>query len=166
MAHQLTQRQRHNLARKSPPDDEPEFQIAPMVDILLVLLIFFISVSSTEVLQPNRAINLPVAPEAKNAARDNPGQVIVNVSWTGANAGRIEVDQRQYPSPEALIPELERVIAANPLARVLIRADRSVRYEYLRRLMQAIGQAGVSNVTFSVADKESAAADAADLAPE
>ena len=42
-----------------PPEEDPEFQIAPMIDILLVLLVFFMSISSTEVLQKTEGINLP-----------------------------------------------------------------------------------------------------------
>jgi biopolymer transport protein ExbD len=155
MSHKLTQTEKRKRERKNPPEEDPEFQIAPMIDILLVLLVFFMSISSTEVLQSNREIALPVAKEGKSASKNNPGQVIINVSWVAINnVGSIEVDKQPYPDPQALIPKLQKAIAANPLARVLIRADKSVRYEYLRTLMQAIGQAGVSNVTFSVVDKE------------
>jgi biopolymer transport protein ExbD len=47
--------------RQPEPEADPEFQIAPMIDILLVLLVFFMSISSTEVLQSNKDIRLPVA---------------------------------------------------------------------------------------------------------
>src|SRR5437016_5129629 len=50
MAHRLTLRERRERERKYPAEEEPEFQIAPMIDILLVLLVFFMSISSTEVL--------------------------------------------------------------------------------------------------------------------
>ncbi len=40
--------------------------------------------------------------------------------------------------------------------RILIRADKNVRYEYIKPVMKALGQAGVGNVTFSVVDKENA----------
>ena len=39
---------------------EPEFQIAPMIDVLLVLLIFFMSITSAEVLKVDKNIVLPV----------------------------------------------------------------------------------------------------------
>ena len=79
-------------ATRNPVEEDPEFQIAPMIDILLVLLVFFMSISSTEVLQSNREIALAVAKEAKQPKK-NPGQVIVNVSWVPLNnAGSIEVD--------------------------------------------------------------------------
>lgn len=127
-----------------------------MIDILLVLLVFFMSISSTESLQSNREIALPVARDAKSASKSNPGQVIINVTWVAlTNVGALEVDNVRYPEPSALVPKLQKAIKANPVARVLIRADKAVRYEYLRALMKAIGQAGVSNVTFSVVDKES-----------
>jgi len=142
--------------RVRPPEAEadPEFQIAPMIDILLVLLVFFMSISSTEVLQSNKNIQLPVAKEAKEA-KENPGQVIVNVAYSAINnATVIEVDQKNYPSPSDLINVLDAKVKANPMVRVLIRADKEVRYEYLRSLLEAVGKSGVGNVTFSVVDKE------------
>jgi len=147
--------------RKPEPEADPEFQIAPMIDILLVLLVFFMSISSTEVLQSNKEINLPVAKEAKEA-KENPGQVIINVTHTPINnMTAIEVDQKVYPSPMDLVNLLKAKVAANPLVRVVVRADKEVRYEYMRQLLEAVGQSGVGNVTFSVVDKENTAPPAA-----
>lgn len=145
-----------------PPDadPDPEFQIAPMIDILLVLLVFFMSISSTEVLQANKEVNLPVAKDAKEA-KENPGQVIINVVFNPVNnATIIEVDQRHYPGPADLIPMLDAKVKVNPMMRVLIRADRQVRYEFLRGILESVGRAGVGNVTFAVVDKDVATAPA------
>jgi len=140
--------------RKGEPEADPEFQIAPMIDILLVLLVFFMSISSTEVLQSNKEVNLPVAKQAKDA-KDNPGQVIINVTYVPLNSTTsIEVDQKRYASPGELTALLQRKVSSNPLVRVLIRADKDVKYEFTRQLLEAIGQSGVGNVTFSVVDKE------------
>jgi biopolymer transport protein ExbD len=49
---------------------------------------------------------------------------------------------------------LQAKIGANPFMRVLVRADKEVRYEFMRGLLEAVGKSGVGNVTFSVADKE------------
>lgn len=125
-----------------------------MIDILLVLLVFFMSISSTEVLQSNKEINLPIAKEAKEA-KDNPGQVIINVTYTSINdLTAIEVDQQNYAMPADIVPILINKVSANPLLRVLIRADREVRYDYVRKILEAVGQSGVGNVTFSVVDKD------------
>ncbi|MEI6034075.1 MAG: biopolymer transporter ExbD [Verrucomicrobiae bacterium] len=146
------------LRRKPDHEPDPEFQIAPMIDILLVLLVFFMSISSTEVLQSNKEINLPIAKDAKEA-KDNPGQVIINVSYVPLSSlTAIEVDQQRYNSPTDLVPILQRKVTVNPLVRVLIRADKEVKYEYTRQLLEAVGQAGVGNVTFSVVDKDGKAA--------
>jgi biopolymer transport protein ExbD len=143
-------RQKH---RKPEPEADPEFQIAPMIDILLVLLVFFMSISSTEVLQSNKEVTLPIAKDAK-PAKDNPGQVIINVTYVPINSlTSIEVDQKRYQSPLELVSLLQNKVRINPLVRVLIRADKEVKYEFTRQLLEAVGQAGVGNVTFSVVDK-------------
>ena len=145
-----TKRQRKN---RMPPEEDPEFQIAPMIDILLVLLVFFMSISSTEVLQSNREIQLPVATDAK-PAKENPGQTVINVTWVPmTESGQITVQEVPYAAGD-LVPLLQKKVEVNPLTRVLVRADRAVRYDYLRTILQSVGQAGVSNVTFSVVNKE------------
>ena len=139
--------------RQPEADPDPEFQIAPMIDILLVLLVFFMSISSTEVLQSNKDIRLAVAKDAK----ENPGQVIVNLAINPiSSAVAISVNEKDYPSAGDLIPVLQNHIAQNPMVRVLIRADKDVRYASMKSLLEAVGKAGIANVTFSVVDKEAA----------
>ncbi len=140
--------------RPVEPEADPEFQIAPMIDILLVLLVFFIATSSTEVLQSNRAIRLPVARDAKDA-KENPGQVIINLAVNPVNdAISITVNEKEYFSPADLVPVLQTHIQRNPMVRVVIRADRDLRYTVMKGLLEAVGQAGIANVTFSVLDRE------------
>ncbi len=149
-----TGRRKKRGVRPPEAEAEPEFQIAPMIDILLVLLVFFMSISSTEVLQSNQEVNLPVAKAAKDSKK-NPGQMIINVTYSTINdAVGIEVDEINYPDPTMLVANMQARVKANPLVRVLIRADKDVRYEFTRRLLEAVGQAGIANVTFSVVDKE------------
>ena len=150
---QAQSRRRKNVVRELPEED-PDFQIAPMIDVLLVLLVFFMSISSTEVLQSAKGITLPVAAEGNNAAK-NKGQVIINVTWQPASdTGSITVDERTYPAPAALVPLLTERVTANPGTRVLLRADENTRYAFLREIMVAVGQSKISNVTFSVLNKE------------
>jgi len=145
--------------RKAEPEVDPEFQIAPMIDILLVLLVFFMSISSTEVLQSNKTVNLPIAKEAQ-AAKKTPegGQVIINVTHVAINnTTAIELDQKNYAAPAEIVNILKAKVSQNPLVRVLVRADKEVRYDYMRQLLEAVGQSGVGNVTFSVVDKDDSA---------
>lgn len=152
--HHLSKSRRQRNETRMSPEEEPEFQIAPMIDILLVLLVFFMSISSTEVLQSNKEVQLAVAADAKTA-KANPGQVIINVVWAAINnSGSIAVNEKVYAQPADLIPMLQRQIEANPMCRVLVRADRNVRWEYLRSLLKAVGDAGIANVTFSVVNQD------------
>lgn len=156
MAHHASHAKQNRAATRLPPEEDPEFQIAPMIDILLVLLVFFMSISSTEVLQVNKDITLPVAKDAKPAEKDTKGQTIVNVMWNPVdNIGGLEVDNQKFAQPDGMVGYLQTKSQANPAMRILIRADRNVRYDYLKQVMIAAGKAGVGKVTFSVVDKDS-----------
>ncbi|HEX8310593.1 MAG TPA: biopolymer transporter ExbD [Chthoniobacteraceae bacterium] len=155
--HHKSKGQKARAQTRLPPEEDPEFQIAPMIDILLVLLVFFMSITSTEVLQVNEAVRLPVAKDGKDPKDIEGGQVTVNVLWnamTGAGAGTFEIDNKTYTQATELTPFFEAKVAQSPDMRVLIRADREVKYDFLKSLLKAIGAAKVSNVTFSVVDKE------------
>jgi len=155
MSHHASHAKKQRAETRLPPEEDPEFQIAPMIDILLVLLVFFMSISSTEVLQVNKEVTLAVAKDAKEAEKDTKGQTIVNVMWsTINNAGSLEVDNQKFERPEQMLNYLATKTQANPAMRVLIRADRNVRYEFLKHVMITAGKAGVGKVTFSVVDKD------------
>ena len=145
-------KKKHHV-RKPEPEADPEFQIAPMIDILLVLLVFFMSISTTEVLQASKNIDLPVAKDAKEA-KPNESQVIVNISYSAINnATQIEVQSKPY-TEDQLVALLRNQVSRSPTSRVVVRADKNVRYQFLRQVLAAIGDAGVGSVTFSVVDKE------------
>lgn len=153
--HHKSRGQANKKATREMPEEDPEFQIAPMIDILLVLLVFFMSISSTQVLQTNDAVKLPVAKEGKDPGDTQSGRLIVNVLWNALNnVGTIEIAGKEYAVPGDVQPVLFQEIQKNPEAQILIRADKGVRYEYLRGILKAAGGAGVSNVTFSVVNKE------------
>lgn len=145
---------RHKKSAREMPEEDPDFQIAPMIDVLLVLLVFFMSISSTEVLQSTKGIELPIAVNGRDAAK-NAKQMIVNVSWNLiGDAGSISIDDKAFPTPSDIIPILKSRVEVVPEVRVLLRADKQVRYSFLREIMIAVGQAGIGNVTFSVVDKD------------
>jgi len=153
----MTSKERKQKGKKeelrNTPEEDPEFQIAPMIDILLVLLVFFMSISSTEVLQQVGSIELPVAEDGRDVSEDAK-QVVINIEWLPGEIGRIIVSEQKYANAEALKPLLARNLAAVPSTRVLIRADQDVRYEFMRSVMKAVAEVGIGNVTFSTVNKE------------
>jgi biopolymer transport protein ExbD len=155
MAHQ-TRAQKARAATRVLPEEDPEFQIAPMIDILLVLLVFFMSIATEQVLQVNKEVVLPVAKDAKELAPDEKkkSEIMVNLTWADiGNSGSIIVDERPVEA-SVLQDMIRKKKEINPDLRVIIRADKRAKYAYVRSIMVAIGAAGVPNVTFSAVDKE------------
>src|SRR5438067_10892101 len=96
MAHQ-THAQQSKAATRVLPEEDPEFQIAPMIDILLVLLVFFMSIATEQVLQVNKEVILPVAKEAKQpeAKEQKKSELMLNLTWSDiGNTGSIIVDEK------------------------------------------------------------------------
>jgi biopolymer transport protein ExbD len=90
----MTSKKKRDATRavtRALPEEDPEFQIAPMIDILLVLLVFFMTIATDQVLQQNQEVILPVAKEAEKPDKENVS-VYVNVLWALDGNGRIEVD--------------------------------------------------------------------------
>jgi biopolymer transport protein ExbD len=147
---------------------EPEFQIAPMIDVLLVLLIFFISITSMEVLRIDQDIALPVAGDATRAQKER-GEVILNVRYndkTRKARFNINADTRPIEDTTTLITELTKAVAVaktsikagwNPNVRLVIRADKQTPSFEISRAMNAGAEAGISDIAFSAASRDDTA---------
>ena len=95
-------------------EGEPEFQVAPMVDVLLTILIFFMTITSAQVLKVDKTIVLPVAPNALKKD-DSRAEAIINVRWNaGKQVAEYTFDDAAYPHPEDLVPILKTRTAGNP----------------------------------------------------
>lgn len=144
-------------------EGEPEFQIAPMIDVLLVLLIFFMSITSAQVLKVDKSVTLPIAPDAVKRD-DTRAEAIVNVRWdTGTRKATYIMDDRVYPELADLskaIAEVKRGSSAvsvkgpNPNFRVVIRGDREATAQSISLAMNAAAEAGIADVTFSAVNKD------------
>ena len=131
-----------------------EFQVAPMVDVLLTILIFFMTITSAQVLKVDKSIVLPVAPNALKKD-DQRSEAIINVRWNEAKQTPEYVfDDAPYPHPEDLVPILKGRAANNPKYRAVIRGDRNATAEAVARVMNVCGNAGISDISFSTVNKE------------
>ncbi|MBV9462869.1 MAG: biopolymer transporter ExbD [Verrucomicrobiae bacterium] len=139
--------------------EDPEFQIAPMVDVLLVILMFFVAITSAETLKgrPNELGNLEL-PVAKDSAqrKTTAGELVVNADWVNG-AGMLEVAEistSAFADPDKIRPLLRSSLQADPNYRVVIRADRRMEYGFIRQIMKICSEEGVLNISFAVVDKE------------
>jgi biopolymer transport protein ExbD len=134
---------------------EPEFQIAPMIDVLLTLLIFFMSITTAEVIKVDKGIELPIAENAKKKDENNSmNEVLLNVRWEVAEQkGLVTYNERKFPNLEELVPILEQKYATNNKARVIIRGDKRLPAVEVQKVMTVIGQSGISDISFSALSK-------------
>lgn len=150
MASPSVKRQRKR--RRIDTDGDPEFQVAPMVDVLLVLMLFFMAITSTEVLKKDPNLQLADAKHAKPAeSKNHKNEIVVNVSWDGINSvAQFSLDGVSYPTADAMQGALAAQHQQNSAAYVVIRADRNTEYSNVSDLMGVCANAGISTVTFSV----------------
>ncbi|WP_038171112.1 biopolymer transporter ExbD [Verrucomicrobium sp. BvORR106] len=129
---------------------EPEFQIAPMIDCLLVLLIFFMSITTAEVLQLDKDIQLPAAPEAKKKEKSKMAEGALNVKWNPkTQKGEINFEGKPYDDVSSLVEVLKVKKANAPDYRIIIRGDRRLPAVEIQRTMSVLGEAGMDDLAFS-----------------
>ena len=137
-----------NFRRKSP--ELPAFQFTAMIDVVFLLLCFFITTSVFSQWEMEVDVVLPTAQSAKMPDR-LPGEVIINLS----RDGRISVNQ-QTLTREDLADRLKRLAQFFPGQSVVIRADKQTSYEQLVGIIDMCRLSDIWNISFATAADETA----------
>lgn len=127
------------------PHDEPEINLIPFIDVLLVVLIFLM-LSTTYSKFTEMQLRLPVADT--QAQRDYPKEIIVAVSSDGRYmVNKAPVDGRGV---DALVAALGEVARHNGKDGVLIiSADARAAHQSVITVMEAARRAGLTQITFA-----------------
>ena len=126
--------------------DAPEMNLTALIDVVFLLLIFFMV--ATTFLDPEREIGIEL-PQASNAAEQAPklDEIIINISRDGEILlGGAPVDRA------TLEATLKRAAQNDPATPVTIRGDRLVHHEDVVGVMDACGAAGLSNLAVGTLD--------------
>jgi biopolymer transport protein ExbD len=121
------------------------FQIAPMVDVLLVLLCFFIITWSFA----RKEMELDVkVPSAQNAKDSNPvvNQTVLNVKADGSI-----VWNRKTVTEADLLTRLKELSGLFPDYAIILRADERVPYRFVHNVIDICREANIWNVAFASA---------------
>jgi biopolymer transport protein ExbD len=124
----------------SEAEEESEVNLTPMLDVVFIMLIFFI-VTASFVKEAGIDINRP---DAATAERKEKGNILVAIS----EEGQIWIDRRQVDA-RALRANIERLHAENPHGAVIIQADQESKNKLLVQVMDAARLAGVKNVSIA-----------------
>jgi len=115
-----------------------------------VLLIFFMSITTEQVLKIDKSIALPVASEAKKRKNDIKNQVIVNVDWdTALGKAQVRYGAIVCDPLEQLMTHVEEAKKANPALKMIIRGDALTPAVEVQKVIQQIAAGGVDDISLS-----------------
>ena len=147
---------------KKPREIEQEqlavgFQIAPMIDVVFVIMLFFmVMVGSVKVERELQSQRPGLAPPRADAPQEMPDEIIVGVEESGA----VTLNEEEFDTgrPDKALPTfidtLKRLKqeADNRNAKVIvtIQAEEQATYERVIDVLNALSVAKIANVTFTV----------------
>ena len=133
-----------NLRSRAMPQ-HPGIQLAPLVDVLLLLLIFFLMTWNAARNENELDVKVPKASAAKEKMAPI-GDVIVNVKTDG----NVVVNRRPLTGAE-LTELLKGLVKLNADQAVVIRGDEGGAYKNIINVLNICTEAGVTNVAFATA---------------
>jgi len=129
------------LRRHFHSEDQTGIDLAPMLDFVMNLLIFFI-ITAVFTKELSLALNRPGAQSAQRAGKDT-GSIMINIQ----PGGEIWVDQRTVDI-RAVRANVERLHAIKPEWGVMVVADENSEAGLLVEVVDQVKQGGVDNITF------------------
>ena len=129
--------------RQSQAGERPNIQMAPLIDIVFLLLIFFMSASIFYQLESEINITVPTAKKSQEISR-SPGEIILNIRKDGS----IIVNQRElsYPDLDRMLNRISELYKGQP---VIIRADKNTYHKDVIRVLDICAGANIWNVSFA-----------------
>jgi len=132
-------------------DGDIGFQIAPMVDVVFVLLLFFMATAGSQVIEKELNIKLPSGRSAGPSDKTPKPPIIIEISAEGA----ITMNNRVFDTPDSKnLPDLRKwledtIKRFGDESPVIIRPNLETRHERIIDVLNAAAASGVKNLTFS-----------------
>jgi len=124
--------------------EEPEINLIPMIDVLLVILIFMM-VTTTYAQLSGLRINLPQANGEKNQAKDSPQ---INVSVDATEHYALNANPVKFSGVNMLAEDLRKVAGSAKDPVIVINADAKTPHQAVINIMEAARIAGYTSITF------------------
>ena len=129
------------MARKRiREDDEAAIDITPMMDIVFIMLIFFI-VTTSFVKEAGIDVNKP---EAAQAQKKPTATIFIAIRPNG----EIHMDKR-IVDIERVSATIEKLLAESPTDTVIIQADREAKHGVVVKVMDQIKAAGIDKISIA-----------------
>ncbi|MBM96713.1 MAG: biopolymer transporter ExbD [Oceanospirillaceae bacterium] len=135
---------RRGFSNLTPEAEEGEIDITPMLDVVFIMLIFFI-VTASFVKESGIEVNRPDASTSNAKPRAN---ILIAISDTG----EIWINKRRVDESQVRA-NIERMHAENPQGTVVIQADEEAKTKQLVAVMDAARAAGVYDVSLATEEQ-------------
>ena len=120
--------------------EETEINMTPMLDIVFIMLIFFI-VTTSFLKESGVSVNRPTAATAQ---KQDKGNILIAIRPNG----EVWIDKRNVDI-RAVRANVQRLVAQNPESAVVIQADEDAKTGLLVKVMDQVRLAGVENVSIA-----------------
>lgn len=136
------------------------FQLAPMIDVVFVIMLFFMVMAGAVKVEFELKIKLPGEPTPASETQDLPDELLISVTQSGQVA--INGDNVDTPTSEKLNELLSRANIARQNAEnaknkllVVLEAEETARWDRVIQILDTLALAKANeNVTFSIGDGE------------
>ena len=129
--------------------EEPEINLVPFIDILIVIVIF-LAVTTTYSKYAELQINLPTADATAPAERPNQ----VNVAVSSGGQYIVNRSPVAFTTPASFAAELRRAAGGNPDPIIVITADANATHQSVISVMEAAQIAGFGRITFTAQQRQ------------
>lgn len=145
------------IRRKKKPEPQPSIPIAPMIDVVFLLLLYYLVTSTLEKQEADISFQLPGVVEQSDPL-EMPDEQIVEID----DEGQVVVNEYAYDSPDAsrfleltaMLTRFKQASDANKVdALVTLAPSDGTSHQVIVRVMDACSKAGIKGINFSVADE-------------
>lgn len=141
-------------ASRSVEDEQAKLDMSPMIDMVFLLLIFFIVNATAIIVKTDPKVSPPVANNSKRQ-EDGRGRIVVNIHEDGTFTAE---DFDVVLSDDADITDLvkkekEKILPLGLVPKLHLRGDQGAVFKYSRTVVRAAAEAGVDQVIFAVYER-------------
>jgi biopolymer transport protein ExbD len=128
--------------------------MSPMIDMVFLLLIFFLVNASLVIVKMDKRIEVPIA-ENSDPQKKKTGRIVINVygdEFSDEGRYRDQLGNNPFADDDAIleyITEEKEKMAGTVTPQLHLRGDRNTQFKHARRVIQIAAKAGVDQVIFA-----------------
>ena len=135
--------------------EDLKVDMSPMIDMVFLLLIFFLVNASLVIVKMDKKVEIPIATKSKPQS-EKTGRIVINV-YSDEHAGegrfRMEDGKTQFANDDDMKQfikdQKEKIDQLGVVPKIHLRGDRESMFKYSRRVIRVAAAAGVNEVIFA-----------------